>query len=244
MSVTYRGNCNFAETPGTTLSVDAFGVDYIRRTFIGRTDKEAAFLRAYPRHKPDSDYKTLTFTNATVARDGAFSTVELAFSGLLNGEVPDPVFSYGTSAVENQLEAIDGRVTSLEYRAPTMTVSYVSRDVPRRARYGGVLVKTLEGFKIMATRGAVADDYLNATAARDAAATARLVALRSASDGANFTGFLYDVEIISSAWSVNQAGLLWTVQETNEGRIVQHQVGSVKVDFEPGIFTGGSVIVR
>lgn len=242
MSVSYIGNCNFAEAPGVILTIDAFGVDYLRRTFVGRTDKEREFLLRYPRNVADYDHPSLNFTGANVLRDGAFSTVELTFAGLKNNEVPLPNFSYGLAVAENQLTAIDGRVTSIEYRAPSMTVNYVSREVPRKLKWKGRMVKTEESFQIVGTRGAVADDFLDCTG-MSYQQTASAVAAAATAAG-EFTGFLYDVELITTAWQVQQAGLIWTVSETVEGRIVQHQIGSIPRNFASGKFGGGNVIVR
>lgn len=148
-----NGNGTTAEEqPGAQLTVDAWGMDSIVRKYWIKTANAIDFVRILRknRNRPDSVYNALTLTGYTATEERAWTHFDVSFKGLIDGLLPKPVFTGGNATLNVQLEWQDTvlkqlaaafqreytpATTQLTYKAPFCVIRYVSRTVPKTAKY-------------------------------------------------------------------------------------------------------------
>jgi len=145
----------FVEQPGAQLAIDAWGLDTITRKYSGKVANVPDFIASLrrSRDKPDYLYPALTLTNYTINHGRAWAEVDITYKGAFDGKLPDPVYSGGSSTLNVQLEWQDNVLkqlaaafqreytaptTQLTYKAPFVNVRYVTREVPKAPKFGGL----------------------------------------------------------------------------------------------------------
>ena len=146
---TLVGDLTIREVPGTTLSVNEFGMDEIARVFMGYYTYVSSFIRNLKGSR-DSEYPQLTCTDYSVSyRDGGMAEITATYKGLLSGIPRDPVIINETAINNIELFYNVGNNStpfSADYYAPKTTYRYTRNYRPLTAEYG-VIQST--GFSIL-----------------------------------------------------------------------------------------------
>jgi hypothetical protein len=237
MSVTINGTSydltyvnvasDFKEKSGAILSVDAWGMDSLRRTFSGRLDKVATELIKYKRNrdKRDTVYADLYLSDYAMVESAPFAELTVTYKGILGGSVgvklPDPVFKSGNRAQTAQLKytADDGddtdETTTLSYYAPYTTAHYVLDKKPTRAKYRNAIQVTKDSLQIYHSTGR-RDRNIIFGPDFNGGGDGRSRELPRRSGYANGV-----VQVFTASFEFHEiAGKWWEVTETNEARIV------------------------
>lgn len=216
-TLTYIGNCEFEESSDYTLNIDEFGMDTLVRSFDGRKDKLAVFLRSFRINTPDPEFSQLTLVARQCLVGRAFARVQLTFVGLFDDVLPPPIVEGGWRHQELQLQKEDSNETViLEYKAPVSTYRYITRRQPTRQRYEGRLAATELGFRIVGRRGSKGKFKLV-----NGPTPLALPGTLAQEEDKNV--FAIDRDVICSAFTFRQAGRYWEVTEENEGRLMESE---------------------
>lgn len=154
MGVSYTGNCNFERDNSYILTDDKYGLGSLVRTYQGREDKAAEFMKKWTAGKPDEVFPTFKLVTSVAQGNGAFTTVTLNFNGLRNGELPKEKKRGGWAKQTATLKKLEGDQTvEIEYMAPTATFMYVTTSIPTAPRFRGKLLTPNVPWEIRNRRG-------------------------------------------------------------------------------------------
>lgn len=223
MSNVYVGDCSYAETADSVLSIDPWGMDSLTRFIEGRVDQLPQYLSTLKRKRDiqDSEYKGLYLWNYRVTSGRAFAKAEINFAGVFTNEIPEPVFTPGYRAQSVSLpyafaDSSSGITATFEYIAPFTQVQYAVKDKPLVQKYRGYVQCSKDSLQIVGRTGAFGDiaiwkgRFLNTQTAAQ---------LSGALDG---TGNAYNAvaESITTQFTPQQVGgPWWRVTENNEVRL-------------------------
>lgn len=232
MSATFVGETAFTLQPGSTLTVDAWGMDTLVRKYRGAPSKLAAFLLPYAKSRTvaDSTYPWLSHQGHTVDFDRSYATVTITYKGIqanasMAGIGLEPIRETSLRTQDVQLQYIGdtlgestGAVADITYVAPSTTIRYVRRGRPRKQTFKGELELTDEAISVVSRRGFPGNIHLVAGLSwgkvmRDNKAT------WAAPEG-TLQAYNGVVEVITTEFSFKPAGLWYECVETNEARIV------------------------
>lgn len=218
MGLTYKGDCDFAETEDSgRFSIDPWGMDVLTRIRKGRVDRLSTELALYDRRRDikDSEYADFYLSRVNPDPGRAFATVTLEYVGIRGGKIPDPVFKSGFRASTVSLPyagiggELDGTSTTLKYYAPYTTAMYVLKDKPKGAKYRDKIELIPESLQIISVTG---DDTREISYKRASADNGDTLKTPNAYNAL--------IEVYTSQFDWKKAGQWYEVTETNEAVII------------------------
>ncbi len=154
MGLIYIGDCTFQESADFVIGVDEFGADSLTRTYEGRTDQLKAFIAKWPKGKTDATFPPFSRRTLQATGRGAFTTVVIQMSGLLDGKIPPAQISGGTRLQTVSLQRFGGQETcEVDYYAPFTTYRYVTHGIPQQPRFPGKIEQSAQAWEFKRTRG-------------------------------------------------------------------------------------------
>lgn len=210
-TLTYNGNAEWRFVGESDLDLDSFGFDTLTRTYEGRPDKLAVFLRDWPKNKQDRAYPWLFLVGRKASGVGSgWVRCVLEFKGTLDRN-PKPHFSSDTRLQPLQIQRDEGR-SQAEYYGPVSTYRYiVVGPHPRERTYAGQMLQPDFAYEIINVRGQPIP-FVGIAANRRGLP-------REDPSGNRTLVYLLEPRIVTSRFSCEQVGNCWQVTEENEGRL-------------------------
>ena len=214
MGVVYVGNCEFEESEDFSLTKDPYGLDRLSRTYLGRTDKLDAFLKQWPKARPDDTWKQLKLLELQASGRGAFTQVTIQFTGLKDGVIPSPIKAGGCREQTATLQSLEANQTcEVVYKAPYSSFRYITTKQPQKGRFEGVLLQTEQTWDMKNLRGDRTTRFHQVN--EIASFLGNIIYTKT------LTGFFNYARVISSSGpKFEQVGEYWEVIEENEGLII------------------------
>jgi hypothetical protein len=213
----YVGNCEIEPNGQSSGHVDPYGMDRFSRTYEGRSDKLQAFLKQWPKGKPDIEFRQLKLIDSAISDNGRFVQVTHNFAGLKDGNLRDPVVSSSLRTQTVTLESFEGTTTAdFEYKAPVTTYRYVATKEPEQPRFEGKIRLEKMSWQMRKQNGGLDIPIWQVHKISEFGGNVTYSDTRAGY-------FNYARDIMQSDFRVDPVGEYWEVTEQNEGMIIAVQ---------------------
>jgi len=221
MSAVYVGDCAFAETTGSVLSIDPWGMDRLSRRIEGRSDQLPEYLATLARKRgvKDSVYPQLLMVDYDISMEGALCRSTVNYAGVFDGKEPQVVEDYGTRSqsitlplIGDELGISSGNSATFSYNAPYSTFRYPSREQPKGPKYKSRVAYINGAIQVTSRTGAGGDiAYFLGNSVTNASGNVQSIRTDGTANHYNAV-----IEVVNQEFTVTPVGSWWSVTETNE----------------------------